>query len=179
MTLFNSTLKKMRSALAYINAGKYRTTRQRTSKMDAVSIVNPADLVPASVETDPPHGTGRRRVAMYLGSVLPPAVMEYIVQTCGRLDHDLTVLTFENDHIASGLLAPYREVLQSANINMITTHLSGEPIQGLVRYLRNHPDITFLACKDSGYLGRAYMKGAPRKNALPVPVVVVVTQSDV
>ena len=33
-----------------------------------------------------------------------------------------------------------------------------------------------MTCKDSGYLGRSYMMGTQVKNALPVPVVVVVTE---
>ena len=58
--------------------------------------------------------------------------------------------------------------------------LTGEPVAGLARYLRSHPEVAFLACKDAGYLGRSYVYGSQsqKKNSLPVPVVVITTAAE-
>jgi hypothetical protein len=56
--------------------------------------------------------------------------------------------------------------------------LSGEPISGLKRYLRGHPEVAFVACKEAGYLGRSYLNGSQANNALPVPVVVVAASTE-
>ena len=58
--------------------------------------------------------------------------------------------------------------------------LTGDPLTGLRRYLRSHPEVAFLACKDAGYLGRSYLYGSQnqKKNYLPVPVVVITTAAE-
>jgi len=48
----------------------------------------------------------------------------------------------------------------------------------MLDYLRRHPEVAFLACKDFGYLGRSYLNGTERQNALPVPVVIVASRSE-
>ena len=55
-----------------------------------------------------------------------------------------------------------------------------QPVVDLIldRWLRSHPEIAFLACKDSGYLGSSYLNGRQSKNELPVPVVIVTTKGE-
>jgi hypothetical protein len=104
--------------------------------------------------------------------------MEYVVQTCARLRHDLTVLTFESENTARAQLDPHQKALDDAGVEMKLVALSGDPQRGLARYLRSHPEVAFLVCKDSGYLGRRYLHGRGGKNALPVPVVIVASASE-
>ena len=123
-------------------------------------------------------GSTARRIALYLGNELPPEVMDYVIQTCARVQHELTVLTFETENCARALLEPHRKALEAAGVDMKLVVLSSEqPIAGLKRYLRSHPEVAFLACKDTGYLGRSYLSGTRNQNSLPVPVVVVTTQA--
>ena len=84
----------------------------------------------------------------------------------------------DTESTGRALLQPHQEALDAAGVDMELVTLSGEPAPGLARYLRSHPEVAFLACKDSGYLGRSYLHGIQRKNALPVPVVVVATESE-
>jgi len=51
--------------------------------------------------------------------------------------------------------------------------LSGEPPAALIHTLRRRPDVAFLICNESGYLGRSLIKGTVRQDAMPVPVVLV------
>lgn len=171
----SSALKKMLNGLAYADAGEYLTMTQKSEYLNKVTQTVENPPVSTTVKSNKPTETrARRRIALYLGSELPSTMMDYVIDTCSSLDHDLTVLTFESGRVTSALLEQYNQRLEDNEINMEVARLSGEPIKGLARYLRNHPEIAFMACKDSGYLGRSYMNGAQLKSALPVPVVVVV-----
>ena len=73
------------------------------------------------------------------------------------------------------------QALEAAGVDMQLESLTGdEPVAGLRRYLRSHPEVAFLACKDAGYLGRSYLHGSQsqKKNTLPVPVVVITTAGE-
>lgn len=171
-----TALKKMLNGLAAADAGEYLTAQQKDAYLENVNVVKATDPAPVMSETAKPSNT-RRRVAMYMGSELPAAMMDYVIETCSSLDHDLTVLTFETEEVSSELLKPYRDALRDSNIRTDVAKLSGEPLTGLARYLRSHPEIAFMTCKDSGYLGHSYLNGTQAKNTLPVPVVVVVTET--
>jgi len=174
MKPLTNALKKMLNGLAHADAGEYLTPRQKTAYLQntAVNVVNSDE--PPPVLSEKAVKKTRRRVAMYMGSTLPAKMMDYVIETCSSLEHDLTVLTFETGPVSSALLEPYMKQLEERGIELETVKLSGEPITGLARYLRNHSEIAFMTCKDTGYLGRSYINGTQAKNALPVPVVVVV-----
>jgi hypothetical protein len=175
MKALTKTAKMMLDALAHADAGEYLTPREKTRVL-AGQISPRQTLVEAPAPAIEETGSSARRVALYLGSELPGEVMDYVIQTCGSLQHNLTVLTFESENTARALLQPHKGALENAGVEMKLVTLSGEqPMMGLNRYLRRHPEIAFLACKDSGYLGHLFMKGMQNKNALPVPVVVVTT----
>ena len=177
MKPLTDALKKMLNGLASADAAEYLTPRQKSAYFEGTDfkVVQTDEPAPVLSETSKTPST-RRRIAMYMGSELPASMMDYMIQTCSSLDHDLTVLTFESDSVSKALLEPYTDTLAGKGINTRIVKLSGQPIPGLARYLRGHPEIAFLACKESGYLGRSYMNSTQPKNALPVPVVVVVTQ---
>jgi hypothetical protein len=65
-----------------------------------------------------------------------------------------------------------------AGIDIRLVTLGGNTISQLARYLGSHPEISFLACKESGYLGRSYVTGHQKKNEMPVPVVVIVERKE-
>ena len=170
MSALTETVKRMLNALAHADAGEYLTPLQKTNHIiqgAGLSISHPV------ATCDEPQITTRQQVALYMGSELSPDVMNYVIQTCARLKHSLTVLTFQQEDIARAMLSPYAESLKSAGISMRMVTLTGEPISGLARYLRRHPEIAFLTCNETGYLGRSLLNGTQQKSALPVPVVLV------
>lgn len=175
MKPLTNALKKMLDGLAAADAGEYLTARQKTAYLDKTvrNVVQASDPAPV-ISENAVKPRMRRRVAMYLGSELPAAMMDYIIETCISLDHDLTIVTFEAGTVVNTLITPYKERLAENNIAVETAKLSGEPIKGLARYLRSRSEIAFLACKNTGYLGNSYMNGNQLTNAIPVPVVVVV-----
>ena len=176
MSVLTEALKQMLDGLAHQDAGELLTPSQKTAEFARGSKIKPTQVV---VETEPaPVVESRRRIALFAGSGLSPDVMEYITQTCTRMQHDLTVLSFESEHVAQELLAPYREALDAAGIDTRLITLGGNTISQLARYLENHPEISFLACKDSGYLGSSYMTGHQKKNGIPVPVVIIVERKN-
>lgn len=176
MNKLTETMKQMLDALAFADAGEYLTRREKSRVLGRMS--GSIGIAPASPEPARVRASTARRVALYLGSELPPEVMGYVIQTCARLRHELTVLTFESESTGQALLDPHREALEAAGVNMELVTLSGEPVAGLRRYLRSRPEVAFLACKETGYLGRSYVYGTQTKNALPVPVVVVTTTGE-
>jgi hypothetical protein len=176
MKKLTEALKQMLDGLAYAHAGEYLTPREKELVLSQGSVAERQVQKASAPESERADARSKaRRVALYMGSELPAEVMDYVIETCVRLHHELTVLTFESESTAYAVLAPHQEDLKKAGINMKLVKLSGQTIPGLSRYLRGHPEVAFLACKDSGYLGRSYLTGTQRKNAIPVPVVVVTT----
>lgn len=162
-------IQRMLNALAYANAGDYLTLWQKDR-------VLAGSTVPATLpEPVTPPATGPQ-VGLYLGSELPADVMQYVIQTCSRLRYGLRVLTFQPQNEAEALLAPYREALAAAGIRMELVLLAGEPPAVLIDALRKHPDVAFLICNESGYLGHSLLKGSVRRDAIPVPVVLVASR---
>lgn len=178
MSALTDTIKQMLNALACADAAEYLTPGQKTEYLNKSKGItdSPSQLAAATATPLAKPLTNNRRVALYMGSELPSEMMDYVLQTCGRLKHDLTVLTFQSETIGHALLKPYLETLTAAGIDLQLVSLIGDPIPGLTRYLRNHPEVAFLACKDTGYLGRSFLSGTERLNALPVPVVLLETQ---
>ncbi len=176
MIKLTEEIKRMLNALACADAGEYLTLRQKTDylnqKFSADNPIQAATPAPAQATSE------RQQVALYMGSELPADMMHYVVQTCGRLKHGLTVLTFQSDSAARALLSPYANELADAGIAMKTVLLTGDPVSGLARYLRRHPEVAFLACKETGYLGRSFLNGTQRQDILPVPVVLVATHEE-
>ena len=148
MIKLTEEIKRMLNALASADAGEYLTLRQKTDylnqKASADNPIQAAAPVPVQATSE------RQQVALYMGSELPADMMHYVVQTCGRLKHGLTVLTFQSDSAARALLSPYADELANAGIAMTTVLLTGDPVSGLARYLRRHPEVAFLACKETG-----------------------------
>ena len=58
---------------------------------------------------------------LYLGNELPPEVMDYVIQTCARVQHELTILTFETENCARALLEPHQEALEDAGVKVAPT----------------------------------------------------------
>ena len=181
MTTLTDTLKQMLNALACADAAEFLTPAQKTECLDRArgrKIAPPVHAEDLAPEAAPATVGGRRHVAMYMGSELPADMMGYVVQTCARLKHGLTVLTFQPEDEGRALLKPYLSMLAEAGVGMQLVALTGDPVPGLARYLRAHPEVAFLACRETGYLGRSFLNGTQRKNALPVPVVLVESQQD-
>ena len=159
-------IKRMLSALAYANEGEYLTSRQKRR------VIAGGTAPTIAIDPTPAQKSGPQ-IGLYLGSELPPEVMHYVMQTCSRLKHGLTVLTFQSETDARALLKPYQTELEDTRIRVELTVLSGEPQAALVHALRKRAEIAFLICNESGYLGRGLMKGIVRQDAFPVPVVMV------
>lgn len=176
MTKLTEELKRMLNALAFADAAEYLTPRQKIAYLNSKSASD--NIVQAETAEQTQATSDRQQVALYMGSELPADMMHYVVQTCGRLKHGLTVLTFQSDSAARALLSPYADELANAGISMKTVLLTGDPLSGLARYLRRHPEVAFLACKETGYLGRSFLNGTQRQDILPVPVVLVATHEE-
>jgi hypothetical protein len=162
------SFKRMLDALAHANAGENLTLRQKAAHLGSNAIATAQ-----AVLSKPAAGS---QVGLYLGINLPEDVMQYVMQTCNRLKHGLTVLTFQSESDAEVLLAPYHNELSAAGIEMRLVALSGEPLAPLAQALRRRPEVAFLVCNESGYLGNGLLTGRVRKDALPVPVVLVTSE---
>ena len=176
MIKLTQEIKRMLNALAFADAGEGLSLSQKTRFLNRNAAADNA--IPAGTAAPVQAKNERQQVALYMGSELPADMMHYVVQTCGRLKHGLTVLTFQTDGAAHALLAPYVDELAAAGITMKTVLLTGDPVSGLARYLRRHPEVAFLACKETGYLGRSFLNGTQPQDVLPVPVVLVATHDE-
>ena len=178
MKQLSKTLKQMLNALAYADAGEYLATREKVRILAQTK----GTIEKAPVATRPvaaKSSRNDRRVALYMGSELPNELMDYVIQTCARLRHDLTVVTFESKNTSQALLEPYQDALRDTGIAITVVNLRGDHLTSMARYLRNHSEIAFLICKDLGYLGWSFFNGIQPNNALPVPVVIVASKNEV
>ena len=175
MKALTNAVKQMLDALANQHAGEHMSMQDKDIVLDEQlgNLKDTGSKVFGPVKAR--SNSNMRRVALYMGSELPSEVMDYVIETCSRLGHELTVLTFQSKSAGEELLSSYEQALADAGVEMELVTLTGDSVTGLARYLRSHPEFAFLACKDSGYLGRSYIKGTQRKDILPVPVVVVTT----
>jgi hypothetical protein len=144
-------IKRMLDALALANAGDNLTRRQKSRLIAG----KPAPLSKTEV---PMAKTQQPQVGLYLGSELSADVMQYVVQTCTRLKHGLSVLSFQAESEVQTLLAPYQGTLAENGIEMRVAILTGEPPAALVHALRRRPEVAFLICNESGYLGRGLIR---------------------
>lgn len=166
MIKLTDEIKRMLNSLAYANEAEYLPLSKKGRVLAGGTAPTPT-LEPAPIQKSGPQ------VGLYLGSELPEDVMAYVIQTCIRLKHGLTVLTFQSEMDAQNLLKPYQTQMQEAGIRVQLATLSGEPPAALVHALRKRAEIAFLICSESGYLGRGLIKGIIRQDAFPVPVVMV------
>ena len=176
MSKLKNILKQMLDGFEHANAAEYLTMSQKSAQLSKSTAQVYATPVTVETITHDAGSNSRRRVGLFLGNQLPSEVMEYVIQTCISLKHELTVITFQTEKTARALLNGYEKALRDAGIDMKLVALNGDPISRLSRYLKSHPEIAFLACKDAGYLGHRYISGTRDTSLLPVPVVVVVTK---
>ena len=176
MSILKDIFKQMMNGFQYENAGENMPLKHKVVYLDQ----SPRVAVPVTTEVTAgvKPGNNVRHVALYMGSELPAEMMDYIMETCSSLKHALTVITFQTESTAKAMLKPYEKALKEAGIEMTLATLTGDPIARLKRYLKGHPEIAFLACKETGYLAHSYMNGPKDKSLLPVPVVVVVNKSE-
>jgi hypothetical protein len=175
MSKLKNILKRIGDGLENAHAGENLGATQKGRQLNNAPVcVKPVNV--QAITNNDGNTDNRRRVGLFMGSELPAGLMNYAIETCSNLKHELTVVTFQTENTARALLASYEQALQLANIDLKLVALTGDPISRLTRYLKSHPEIAFLACKDTGYLGHRYVNGQKDKNLLPVPVVVVVTK---
>lgn len=162
-------IKRILSALAYADVGENLTRRQKDSVLS-----NSHQIVgkPAVSKTEVSVAQAPRpQVALYLGGELAAEAMQYVMQTCARLRHGLTVMTFQSESDAQSLLAPYQDALATAGIKLRIVVLSGDPTASLARALNRRPEVAFLVCNEAGFFGHGLLNGA--HSGMPVPVVLV------
>lgn len=163
-------LRRMLDAIARADAGEYLSRRQMDHILAGMpQTVRAEPAAPAAPRMPAAHA----RAGLYLGCTLPAEVMHYVVQTCARLGHHLTVFTFQSEADARALLHPYQRLLADAGIDPRLELLTGEPPAALARALRRRSEVAFLVCNEAGFLGYNLLHAAPGAGALPVPVVLV------
>jgi len=162
----STPIKRMLDALACAHAGEFLRDVEKFRVLAGI----PTPPVKAAVHKPV---SNRPQIGLYLGSELPKEVMQYALDTCERLHHGLTVFTFQTEREMGELLAPYQTALEAAGITLTIVELYGVPPAPLAQALRRHPEVAFLVCNESGYLGIGISKGRVRRDSLPVPVVLV------
>lgn len=172
-----SSLKRMLNALSFAHAGESLSLTQKDRAL-AMSTAATAHSSKVAVEPAATCAVPRSQVGLYLGSELPASVMQYVVQTCVRLHHGLTVFSFQSEREIDTILAPHRSALTEANIAVKSVALTGDPAKVLASALKRRSDVAFLVCNESGFLGSRLTRGAMSPDSLPVPVVLVAARGE-
>ena len=133
-------MKTILDALAFAHAGENLSVREKARSVAGAKSQAP-QIVPATDAVGP-------QVGLYMGSELPADVMNYVIQTCVRLRHGLTVLTLQSEEEARSLIAPYQTTLDEGKITVRVNPISGDPVAALSRALRRLPEVAFLVCNE-------------------------------
>ena len=112
MIKLHDEIKRLLNALAYSYEGENLTPRQKRR----IIAGGPAPTI-ATIDPTPAQKSGPQ-IGLYLGSELPADVMHYVMQTCSRLKHGLTVFTFQSETEARALLKPYQTELDDIRANL-------------------------------------------------------------
>lgn len=181
MKFLKEALETMKNGFAHAHAADYLSG---SDKLNYIKGVNATARAKHNLTTQSKREAARKRgnrqsIVMYLGSELPQSLMSYMIETCQSLDHDLKIVSFESKAVTESLIGPYKQELEDNHIPLKIVRLSGNPMEELKNYLKGHPEIAFLACKENGFLGRIYLSENPVKFKLPVPVVVVTPEESV
>lgn len=163
----NQEIKRMLNAMAYAHAGDYLSPQEKLRVLADASVTSQQSVSMVTVASKL-----RPQVGLYVGSELSADAVHYVAQTCVRLQHGLTVLSFHNTEDIEALLDPYQSLFEAAGIELSLLSVPGEPPAGLSQVLRRHPEIAFLVCNESGYFGHGLLNGN-QHSILPVPVVLV------
>lgn len=172
-----SVLKRMLNALSFAHAGESLSLSQKDRALAGSRAAATAQRTSTPAETTA-CAVPRSQVGLYLGSELPASVMQYVLQTCVRLHHGLTVFSFQSEREIDESLAPHRNALAEANIAVKTVALTGDPAKVLASALKRRADVAFLVCNESGFLGNRLTRGAMSPDSLPVPVVLVAARGE-
>lgn len=172
-----SPLKRMLNALSFAHLGESLSLSQKDRAL-AASVRAAAPVAVEAAAHPATCAVPRSQVGLYLGSELPASVMQYVLQTCARLHHGLSVFSFQNEREIDAILAPHRSALADANIAVKGVPLSGDPAKVLASALRRRPEVAFLVCNESGFLGSRLTRGAMNPDSLPVPVVLVAARGE-
>jgi len=172
-----TVFKRMLNALSFAHLGESLTLTQKDRALDTAATA-PAAARPQAAGKGDARPQPRSQVGLYLGSELPESVMQYVLQTCIRLHHGLTVFSFQSEHDIDALLAPHRDALAEAGIGVRSVALSGDPTKTLASTLKRRSDVAFLVCNESGFLGHRLTRGAISPDSLPVPVVLVAARGE-
>lgn len=159
-------IKHMLNAMAHAHAGDHLNRKQKHR-------VFAATLAHSTHAESRPQTPSQPQVGLYVGSELAAEVMQYAMQTAGRLRHGLTVLTSQPEEKAQALLSPYHAELTAAGIEVRVVPLTGDPVSALAHALRRRPEVAFLVCNETGYFGHGLLNRANRNGGIPIPVVLV------
>lgn len=168
---FAKELKLILNALTYAHAGENLSLLNKSRVVGGAQAQIHQAIEPAPAVTGP-------QVGLYMGSELSEDVIQYVLQTCVRLRHGLTVLTLQTEAEARSLLAPYQAAFDESKITVRVKSITGDPVAALARAIRRLPEVAFLVCNESGYLGHGLLNGTQNKDGLPVPVVMVAAKGD-
>ena len=177
MKFLNEALESMKKGFAHSHSGDYLTgTEKVRAIMDIDTKQHTArNVVVQNKQKTVKQNRNRQSIAMFLGNELSKPLMNYMIETCQSLNNDLQILSFESNSTTEALVSPYQKELEEKNINFQKVKLSGNPMDALHQYLKSHPEVAFLACKEDGFLGRIYLSGNSAKFKLPIPIVVITT----
>ena len=152
---------KALNALAHANAGEMLSYDEKLAVLGA--------------------GGRRRAVAVSATAACSPASVDYVIDTCRRVDAELVVLVRADEAIPAEV-EQCRLRLAAADVIHRIVPLEGEWVPAVSRYLREHGEILFMILHSAdGELhaqpSRARSAtGAERGDASPVPVPVVVVE---
>ena len=154
MKKLSQHLKQALAALATADAGEMLTRRQMTRFLHGHG------------EHGGPAVPPRRQVALWAGTTLSKASLDYALSACKRLDAGLSVL-----HAQGADTASLRKSLGDSAFQLVA--LSGRPEAALHHYIATHSQVAFLVLDGDDHATHTLAQGAGNPG---VPMVVVTSE---
>jgi hypothetical protein len=164
-------IKTALDALAHADLGELKPQEQKAELLNA--------LPPATALQQKMAGrrvARSRQVVLAIEGRLPPAAMQYAVNTCQRVDADLDLLCTVSQAVAEKAIVPYVDMLRAADIAWRIAVRNGPLPQAITNYTRTQPGTLLVVAGADTELHARTAQGGPSRSAawrLDFPLVVV------
>lgn len=158
-------------ALAHADLGELKPPEQKAELLNALP---PATALQQKMASR--RAARTRQVVLAIEDRLSPATMKYAVNTCQRVDASLDLLCTVSQAVAEKAIAPYLEMLKTADIAWRIAVRQGPLPQAIANYTRTQPGTLLVVAGADTALHAKAARGGSSRGAnwrLDFPLVVV------
>ena len=170
MKKLTNELKRMLTGLAYQDAAEYLPM---DNKMQALGY----GAQPARQPSPAPLKPATKRIALISDGRGLGAPLDYVIDACLRQHARIDLLV--HGPVCTETLTALERQIERAGIAYVRMQLGGNPVEGILEYICNHPSLIFLVAMPDDNAAKVLIEEVipQRGGRMPVPLVLIEGQS--